>query len=143
MVAHHRVHDRHGAGASEVPDKVRHNTDLPFTAEKSAVHGLKIKAQGLPVGGGPGQLIGHVQKGEALKSAGVGGEKRGGQGTALNTHGGQDGDGDGQGAPAEAGQVVDGGDAGRGHGKNLVSGMGMSWIVIFILLRKMLLFKSG
>ena len=80
---------------------------------------------------------------EPTNSAGVGGEKRGGQGTALNTHGGQDGDGDGQGAPAEAGQVVDGGDAGRGHGKNLVSGMGMSWIVIFILLRKMLLFKSG
>ena len=70
------------------------------------------------MGGDLGHFVGHVQECEALEAAGVGGEKGGGQGTALHAHSGQNGDGDRQGAAAEAGHIVNGGNAGSQHGKS-------------------------
>ena len=117
VVAHHRVHHHQGVRFPELPDERLHNADLLLTAQKAAVDGLELQVQGLPVGGHLGHLAGHVQEGEPLEPAGVGGEKGGGQGAALDAHGGEDGDGDGQGAPAEAGQVVDRSNAGGSHGR--------------------------
>jgi hypothetical protein len=47
----------------------------------------------------------------------VGGEEGGRQRTALDPHGGEDGESHGQGAAAKAGEIVNGGDTGSGHGR--------------------------
>ena len=73
-------------------------------------------AQRLPVVRHLGQLLRHVQEGEASEAPGVGGEKSGGQGAALDPHDGEDGDDLGKRAAAEAGEVVNDGGAGCWHG---------------------------
>ena len=76
--------------------------------------------------GNPGQLLRHVQEGEALEPAGVGGEEGGGQGAALDAHGGESGENDGQGTASEAAQIVDCGYAGQVHGRGLLWAMSIS-----------------
>lgn len=68
-----------------------------------------------------GQLLRHVQKGEAGEAPGVGGEEGGGQGAALDAHDGEDGDDLGEGAAAKAGEVVNNGGAGCRHREALFS----------------------
>ena len=111
VVAHDRVHHHDAVRRAEIPDKIFHDADLPFAAQKAAVNGLEAEPQGFPVGGNFGHFVCHIQKGEVLKSAGVGGEERGGQGAALDAHGGENGNGHCQRAAAEAGHVMDRGDA--------------------------------
>ena len=121
-VPHHGVHHGEGPGAAEVPEELADEVDLPLAAEKAAVDGVEPEVQGLPVGGGGGHLLRQVPEGVALKAPGVGGEDGRGQGAALDPHGGEHGDGHRQRAAAEAGEIVDGGDAGRRHGGGLPSG---------------------
>ena len=75
------------------------------------------------MGGGLGHLPGQVQEGISLEAPGMGREEGRGQGTALHGHGRKDGDGYRQRAAAEAGEIVDGGDAGRWHGRSSLQGI--------------------
>ena len=68
------------------------------------------------MGGNLRHLVSHVQKGESLEPAGMGGEEGGGKRAALDAHGRENGNGHGQGAAAEAGHVVDGGNTRCHHG---------------------------
>ena len=61
-------------------------------------------------------LVGHVQKGEPLEPAGMGGEKCRGQGAALDPHGGENRNGHSERTPAEAGHVMNGSNAWGHHG---------------------------
>ena len=75
VVPHHRIHHNGGFLSAEGLNELLHNADLPLTAQKAAVHRVEPETQGFPVGGYLHHFVGHVQKGEALESAGVGGQK--------------------------------------------------------------------
>ncbi len=116
VVPHHRVHHHHGVRSPEPADKVLHHADLPLTAQEAAVYSLECQAQAGPVVRHLGHFVGHVQKGEPLEPAGMGGEKCRGQGAALDPHGGENRNGHSERTPAEAGHVMNGSNAWGHHG---------------------------
>ena len=115
MVPHHRVHHRQ-AVSPEGADQRPRQGHLGLAAHEAGVHAVKGQAQAPPVVHHRPHLVRQVQEGVGPEAAGVGGEVCGGHRAALGAHGGQGGHDDGQRAAAEAAEIVDGGDAGGGHG---------------------------
>ena len=106
LLAYHKQH--HRCFFTEAPAE---DTDLLGRAQKAGVDGVEGGVKGLPVAEGLLHSAGEVLEGGGLRGGegGVGGEDRGGQGTALGAHDGEDRQDHREGAAAQAGQILDGG----------------------------------
>ena len=102
---------------TEGADQALRQANLPAASQKAGVDPVKGQAQGLPVSGKTGHLVGEIQEGIS-RIAGVGRQKGRGHRAALEAHGGQSGHDNRQRAAAKAAEIVDSGNTGRRHGKN-------------------------
>ena len=119
VVAHNGI-DHHAGAAlpltAEAVDEIGNDADLTRTAEKAAVNGVKGQRQCFKMVGDALHRIGEIDKMHSRKAAGMGRKQCGRQGDTLQSHDREGRHDDGQRTASEAGQVMNGGDAGNAGG---------------------------
>ena len=106
MVSQHRVHHHLGILPRQPLHRLHGLVDLGGAGHVSGVNAVKAQAQLLPVAQGAVHLPGEVGALDGAKAAGMGGEHRPRQGTALHAHHRQHRENHRQGTPPIAGQIV-------------------------------------
>ena len=115
VVAEYGIHQSEAVGLEKVADAAGRRFELTRVAEKTGIHGVKLQSHTFPVIENGTHFVREIVKSEAADAGGLGRKYGCGQWADLKSHAGKYGNGHGERGTAEAGEIMNGGNALEGE----------------------------